>query len=111
MSWTQSECIIHNGQLRNGTDLGITSTDKSIIEVHAASEQDIDTAVAAARAAFEGDWRGVAAVERGALLTRIANLIDRDRELLAAIDAYDNGKASPESEVVVEKRAADMDLQ
>lgn len=62
------------------------------MKVQAASESDVDKAVAAARAAFEGDWRGVSAAERGKLLHRIADLIDRDRELLAAIDAFDNGK-------------------
>lgn len=60
--------------------------------MQAASEKDVDRAVAAARAAFEGDWRSVAASERGKLLHKIADLIDRDRELLAAIDAFDNGK-------------------
>lgn len=70
----------------------IFSTGKSIVDVQAASQHDVDRAVAAARAAFEGDWRGVAAAERGKLLHKLADLIDRDRELLAAIDAYDNGK-------------------
>lgn len=62
------------------------------MKVQAASESDVDKAVAAARAAFEGDWRTVPAAERGKLLHKIADLIDRDRELLAAIDAFDNGK-------------------
>lgn len=62
------------------------------MEVHAATNDDVDRAVAAARAAFEGDWRSVAAAERAKLLHRLADLIDRDRELLAAIDAFDNGK-------------------
>lgn len=68
------------------------NTGNSIVKVQAASESDVDKAVAAARAAFEGDWRTVAAAERGKLLHKIADLIDRDRELLAAIDAFDNGK-------------------
>lgn len=56
------------------------STGKDIIEVHAASEKDVDQAVTAARTAFEGDWSTISATERGALLTRIAALVDRDRE-------------------------------
>lgn len=70
----------------------VPSTGNSIVKVQAASESDVDKAVAAARAAFEGDWRTVSAAERGKLLHKIADLIDRDRELLAAIDAFDNGK-------------------
>lgn len=31
-------------------------------------------------------------MDRGAFLYKIADLIDRDRELIAAIDAFDNGK-------------------
>ena len=74
------------------SSLRCISTGRNIIEVDAASEKDVDRAVEVARAAFEGDWRGVSATERGALLTRIADLVKRDSELLAAIDAYDNGK-------------------
>ena len=70
------------------------ATGKTITDaIHAASESDVEKAVSAARTCFESDaWRGIAAVERGALLTRLADLIKRDKELLAAIDAYDNGK-------------------
>lgn len=34
------------------------------------------------------------AIQRGALLYKLADLVARDRELLAAIDAFDNGKVS-----------------
>jgi aldehyde dehydrogenase (NAD+) len=54
----------------------------------------VDRAVSAARAAFEGPWRDFAATARGATLHRIAALLKRDQELLAAIDSYDNGKVS-----------------
>lgn len=68
------------------------STEKEIIKLQGASPADVDKAVAAARRAFEGPWSQLAAVDRGAFLYKIAELIDRDRELIAAIDAYDNGK-------------------
>lgn len=68
------------------------STDKSITRVFAASDADVDLAVAAARRAFSGEWSTLAATARGDFLMKLANLIDRDRELLAAIDAWDNGK-------------------
>jgi acyl-CoA reductase-like NAD-dependent aldehyde dehydrogenase len=68
------------------------STEEKIVSVHAASEIDIDTAVSAARTAFRGEWRTLSAVERGSYLFKLAELIKRDEELIASIDAWDNGK-------------------
>ncbi|KAH7007368.1 aldehyde dehydrogenase domain-containing protein [Ilyonectria destructans] len=68
-------------------------TEEEIIKLRGASTADVDDAVVAARRAFEGNWSELAAIDRGAFLYKIAELIDRDRELIAAIDAYDNGKA------------------
>ncbi|CAI6096484.1 unnamed protein product [Clonostachys chloroleuca] len=68
------------------------SLDEPIITLQGASEQDVNTAVKAARRAFEGTWSGFPALERGNLLLKLSELIHRDRELLASIDALDNGK-------------------
>lgn len=57
-----------------------------------ASAEDVGKAVGAARRGFEGPWSELAAADRGAFLYKIAELIDRDRELIAAIYAFDNGK-------------------
>ena len=55
--------------------------------------EDVNTAVTAARKAFEDPaWSEIAAADRGAFLYKLAELIDRDRELLASIDSIDNGK-------------------
>ncbi|KAK3179134.1 mitochondrial aldehyde dehydrogenase [Lecanicillium sp. MT-2017a] len=69
-------------------------SDGSVIAtVDAASEADVDKAVAAARRAFNSSsWRGLAAAERGALLLKLADLCERDTHILATIDAWDNGK-------------------
>lgn len=67
-------------------------TEGEIVTVQAASENDVDIAVAAARAAFCGEWSELAAAERGQHLFKLAELIKRDIELLAAVDAWDNGK-------------------
>ncbi|EKJ79274.1 hypothetical protein FPSE_00585 [Fusarium pseudograminearum CS3096] len=67
-------------------------TEEEVIKLNGASKEDVDKAVQAARKAFEGEWSELAAVDRGAFLYKIADLIDRDRELIAAIDAFDNGK-------------------
>lgn len=67
-------------------------TEERIITITGASEADVDKAVAAARVAFEGPWSELPSSSRGAFLYRISELIDRDRELIASIDALDNGK-------------------
>lgn len=68
------------------------STEEKVITLSGATEHQVDEVVAAAREAFEGEWSELAAVDRGAFLYKLAELIDRDRDLLAAIDAFDNGK-------------------
>lgn len=68
------------------------TTDEEIITLKGASEGDVDAAVAAARRAFEGEWSDLSAAERGTFLYKIADLLERDSELLASIDAFDNGK-------------------
>lgn len=54
---------------------------------------DVNAAVAAADAAFRaGPWRRMTASARGALLNRLADLIIRDAQALAALETRDNGK-------------------
>ena len=69
--------------------------DESVIaKVEAASEKDVDAAVAAARAAFKtgSEWRNLTPQERGVLLWKLGDLCKRDEHILATIDAWDNGK-------------------
>ncbi|WP_367352365.1 aldehyde dehydrogenase [Achromobacter animicus] len=55
--------------------------------------QDVDVAVQAAHFAFsEGPWAELTATERGRLLYRLADLIERDARKLAATEVRDNGK-------------------
>ncbi|KAF2483903.1 aldehyde dehydrogenase-like protein [Neohortaea acidophila] len=71
----------------------INPTDESeIASVHAAEPEDVDKAVAAARAAFKGPWRDMATSERGDLMMNLVQLIQKNRELLATIETWDNGK-------------------
>ncbi|MGN5373832.1 aldehyde dehydrogenase [Sphingomonas hankookensis] len=54
---------------------------------------DAAAAVEAAHAAFTGgDWPKLTATQRGKLLRRLADLIERDAEKLAALEVRDNGK-------------------
>jgi len=55
--------------------------------------QDVDVAVQAAHFAFSaGPWAELTATERGRLLYRLADLIERDARKLAETEVRDNGK-------------------
>ncbi|GMF76999.1 unnamed protein product [Aspergillus oryzae] len=69
------------------------TNEKPIVAVQEADENDVEDAVKAARAAFEGEWSKVTPSERGRLLVKLADLFERDSDILAAIEALDNGKA------------------
>jgi aldehyde dehydrogenase (NAD+) len=58
-----------------------------------ANKQDADAAVQAARLAFESSgWADITATQRGAMLRKLASLIERDAEHLGRIEQRDNGK-------------------
>ncbi|KAI9809786.1 MAG: Aldehyde dehydrogenase [Sarcosagium campestre] len=67
--------------------------EKVITSVHEATEKDVDVAVAAARKAFEGEWRTLPPQERGRCLTKLSDLLEKNLDTLAAIESLDNGKA------------------
>jgi aldehyde dehydrogenase (NAD+) len=72
----------------------INPSDESVItSVHEATEKDVDIAVAAARKAFEGEWRQVTPGDRSKFLFKLADLFERDLNILAAVESLDNGKA------------------
>jgi aldehyde dehydrogenase (NAD+) len=68
------------------------STGEEICQVAEADAPDVDKAVKAARAAFEGSWRKMRASERGRLLYRLADLIEANTDELARLETLDNGK-------------------
>ncbi|KAG5893698.1 hypothetical protein JTB14_017805 [Gonioctena quinquepunctata] len=67
---------------------------KVIVEVAEANKEDVDKAVAAAKVAFSrgSEWRSMDASKRGTLINKLADLISRDTNELAALEALDNGK-------------------
>jgi betaine-aldehyde dehydrogenase len=74
-----------------------------IATVDEAGPPDVAEAVAAARAAFEaGPWPATPAVQRAALLGRVAALLERDREQIARIETLDTGKTLRESRIDVD---------
>ncbi|MBN9888625.1 aldehyde dehydrogenase family protein [Salipiger abyssi] len=68
------------------------STGEEIGRIARATSADVDDAVAAARAALEGDWGRMSALERGRLLTRLSALVLEHAEALAELEAMDVGK-------------------
>lgn len=69
------------------------ATGETVCQVAEADEADVNKAVGAARAAFEGGpWRRMSASERGQLMYRLADLIEKNADELARLEALDNGK-------------------
>jgi betaine-aldehyde dehydrogenase len=68
-------------------------------EVDEATDADTLAAIAAARDAFDGGpWPRTPATERGALLARVADLIEREAGVIARAESLDTGKRFVESE-------------
>ncbi len=63
------------------------------------SSADIDAAVKAAKDAMDGEWESCNATQRGKLLVRLAELIEKDAARLADIEVRDNGKLMAEMSV------------
>jgi aldehyde dehydrogenase (NAD+) len=81
------------------------ATEEKIASIQEADVQDVDKAVKAARKAFDqGPWRRMAASERGRLMYKLADLVEKNQEELAALEALDNGKPLSYA------RAADINL-
>ena len=68
------------------------STGEEICQIAEADAADVDRAVKAARAAFNGPWRKMPAAQRGVLINRLADLIEKHADELARLEALDNGK-------------------
>ncbi|KAF3026775.1 mitochondrial aldehyde dehydrogenase [Neopestalotiopsis sp. 37M] len=77
-----------------GTIETINPTNEEVIcSVEAASAEDVDKAVKAARAAFNAEsWGELPGTERGILMNKLADLIEADKEILATLETWDNGK-------------------
>nr|XP_003225175.1 PREDICTED: aldehyde dehydrogenase, mitochondrial [Anolis carolinensis] len=70
------------------------STGEVICQVAEGDKADVDKAVKAAKEAFRfgSPWRRMDASHRSKLINRLADLIERDRAYLAALETLDNGK-------------------
>jgi retinal dehydrogenase len=70
------------------------STGEKIIDIQEGDKADIDKAVVAARDAFKfgSAWRTMDASKRGEYLLKLAELMERDAEILGALECMDVGK-------------------
>jgi aldehyde dehydrogenase (NAD+) len=74
------------------------ATGSEIAHVSMATATDVDRAVRAARRQMEGgEWSRMDAADRGRLLYRLADLIERDIEGIAALESYNSGKLLSDS--------------
>ena len=64
---------------------------RKLAECAQATKEDVDEAVKAAWKAFES-WKKTTPAERAAILNKIADIIDENREHLALVETLDNGK-------------------
>jgi aldehyde dehydrogenase (NAD+) len=92
----RTQCFINNEYV--DAESGATfdtinpATEQVIAKVASGDKADIDKAVKVARAAFEGPWSQVSAAERGRLLYKLADLVEKYAAELIAIEVSDNGK-------------------
>src|SRR5437660_7264179 len=79
------------------------ATGEVLTQIADASASDVDQAVEAARRAFEdrnGPWRKLSASERGRLIWKLADLVEKNIDELAELETLDNGKPIFESRYV-----------
>jgi acyl-CoA reductase-like NAD-dependent aldehyde dehydrogenase len=77
-------------------------------QVQYATAEDVDAAVDAAVAAFNGSWRKFTGAQRGEALLKLAALMLKHREELAWLDAAPIGKTTPFSLREVELAAENL---
>ena len=102
--------ILVGGQWRRGRGTEITPTDPAtgrvLTTLHAASTEDVDLAVErGTAAAHDPSWRGLLPHERARYLHRIADLVDRDQDRLAALQTANTGKTISETTALVRSAA------
>ena len=68
------------------------ATGQPLADLAAASSADVDAAVVAATSAFKGEWGSLAPSRKGLLLNRLADLVERDIEILAQLESLDMGR-------------------
>lgn len=73
------------------------ATGEPLMSIAEADAPDVDAAVRAGRAALEGAWGRMPAVERGRILWRIGELLAKHNEEIARLETLDAGKPIAET--------------
>jgi phenylacetaldehyde dehydrogenase len=69
------------------------ATGEVLSNIAEGDKEDINRAVQAARAAFEtGPWSKISPSERGRMIWRLADLLEKNQEEFAQLESLDNGK-------------------
>ncbi|MBI1862354.1 MAG: aldehyde dehydrogenase family protein [Deltaproteobacteria bacterium] len=82
-------------------DLINPATEAKLTDVAEADKADVDVAVRAARRAFEsGPWHTMSARDRGRIMMKAANLLDKYKDEFAELETLNNGKPIGETKNV-----------
>ncbi|MFI2477692.1 aldehyde dehydrogenase family protein [Nocardia xishanensis] len=84
------------------------ATGGKLADVAHGEAADIDAAVRAARAAFEGPWSRLKSNQRERLIWRIGDLLSERAEVFGQLESLDNGKSATIAQVVDTEWAADV---
>ncbi|MFE5835464.1 aldehyde dehydrogenase family protein [Arthrobacter sp. NPDC056493] len=101
-----------DGEWQQPSDGGTTvvrcpADGREVAVVAKSTAEDAERAIASARAAFDdGPWRRLTDIERGAVMLRVADLLERDKAAYARAEALDTGKRLVEAEYDMDDIAA-----
>src|SRR5258705_248298 len=84
------------------------ATGDVLADVAEGDREDVDRAVRAARAAFEGPWSRMSPSERGKLIWRLGDLIEQNLDEFAQLETLDNGKPLTVARIADVPLAADL---
>ncbi|MBN9438147.1 aldehyde dehydrogenase family protein [Bosea sp. (in: a-proteobacteria)] len=92
---------------RTGETMAVLApaTGEEFTRIACGNAQDIDDAVKAAQAAYEGAWGKLTAAERGRLISKLALKVQDHFEELAKIEAQDTGKPMAQARADIEATA------
>jgi aldehyde dehydrogenase (NAD+) len=104
--------LLINNEWRDATggktmDVVNPATEDVIASVASATKDDVDAAVAAARAALNGPWGKMSARDRGRLVSRLADRLMERADDIARLETLHNGKPIFESRQIEIPAAAE----
>jgi acyl-CoA reductase-like NAD-dependent aldehyde dehydrogenase len=71
-----------------------SATGRALVPITSCGTDDVNKAVSCAKRAFDnGTWKDLPLEERKKKLMKLAELMERDKEELASLDAYETGRA------------------